>query len=374
MPHLVGFWKYKCQTDSKLALVGEIEMFTTYLLSPLISLWNIFMAYGHDPEPIFSQEGVDYDMILKPGTRVSFRTIDNLWTKATDLIEDPCFGLRAAEFWHPSNFDALGYACLASATLREAATRLSRYVRMVSGTTAVWFENTTKGLTLTVSDTLENPARMDASMTYIMSGCRLNYGEKLSPVAVSFIHSEPPCAEKYLSFFRAPVHFSANSNSITFATVDVDKRLPSGNPYLAQLNDHVMIKYLARLDHEDIIHRVKAAIIDHLPSGNVTRVKVSDSLAISVRSLQRKLQQTGTTFHDVLDSTREDLARQYVTDLSVNLTETAFLLGFSEQSAFSRAFKRWTGHSPKEIRKALQSSKKESPHLLRKFRRHSQFM
>jgi AraC-like DNA-binding protein len=325
----------------------------TYLLSPLISLWKILIAYGHDPRPIFSQEGVDYDMISKPGRRISFRTIDNLWAKATDLIEDPCFGLRSAEFWHPSNFNALGYAFLASSTLREALIRLSRYARMISGTADFRLEETTKGLTFTMSDSLRHHhARAVFAMANVMSGCRLNYGEELRPVAVSFILSEPSCAEKILLFFKAPVHFSSESDSITLAIADVDLKLPSGNPHLVRINDNIMINYLAKLDHEDITHRVKAAIIDHLPSGNVTHEKISNSLAMSVRSLQRKLHQSGITFRDLLDSTREDLARQYVTDQSVELTETAFLLGFSEHSSFSRAFKRWTGHSPKEVRKA----------------------
>jgi AraC-like DNA-binding protein len=327
-------------------------MSATYLLSPLVSLWKIFLAYGHDPESIFSQEGIDYDMILTPGKRIPFRAIDNLWTKATDLIEDPCFGLRATEFWHPSAANTLGYACIASSTLRESLTRLQRYARMISGTAEVHLDKTAEGLKITLSDSLKHPARMDFAMANIMTGSRFNYGEGLNPVEVSFIHPEPSCSEKHISFFRAPVHFSAESDSITFAIDDVDIKLPSGNPHLALINDHITIKYLAQLDKEDIVHRVKAAIIEHLPSGKVTHDKISDSLAISVRSLQRKLQQNGTSFRNVLDSTREDLAKQYVGDLGVELTETAFLLGFSEHSAFSRAFKRWTGHSPKEARKA----------------------
>ena len=249
-------------------------MSATYLLSPLVSLWKIFLAYGHDPEPIFSQEGIDYDMILRPGRRIPFRAIDNLWTKATDLIEDPCFGLRAAEFWHPSSFNTLGYACLASSTLRQALTRLYRYARMISGTAEVHLNETAKGLTLTLSDSLKHPARMDFAMANIMSGGRLNYGKELNPVAVSFIHPQPSCAEKHVSFFRAPVHFSAESDSITFAIKDVDMKLPSGNPHLALINDHITIKYLARLDKEDIVHRVKAAIIEHLPSGNLNNIMV----------------------------------------------------------------------------------------------------
>jgi len=327
-------------------------MSPTYLLSPLISLWKICLAYGHDPTPIFLKEGIDYDMILRSGTRISFKAMDNLWAKAADMIEDPCFGLRAAEFWHPSSFNALGYACLASTTLREALFRLSRYAHMISGTAEVHLEDTSEGVTLTLSDSLKHPTRLDFAMANIMSGCRLNYGEELNPVAVSFIHSKTSCEEKYLAFFRAPVHFSAKFDSLTLAQSDADLKLPSGNPHLARINDHITIKYLADLDHDDIAHRVKAAIIDHLPSGKVTHEKISNSLAISVRSLQRSLQKNGTTFREVLDSTREDLAIQYVKDLSVDLTETAFLLGFSEHSAFSRAFKRWTGHSPKEAREA----------------------
>jgi len=145
----------------KTILIGGIEMSATYLLSPLVSLWKIFLAYGHDPKPIFSQEGIDYDMILTPGKRIPFRAIDNLWTKATDLIENPCFGLRTTEFWHPSAANTLGYACIASSTLREGLTRLQRYARMISGTAEVHLDETAEGLKITLSDSLKHPARMD---------------------------------------------------------------------------------------------------------------------------------------------------------------------------------------------------------------------
>lgn len=323
----------------------------SWLMSPFISLWKILEAYGHDPEPIFLQEGVDYDMILRQGARISFKEAKRIWMKAAETIEDPCFGLRSAEFWHPSNANALGYASLASSTLREAITRVSRYSHMISKTDEVLQENTAEGLVVTLVDSLKQHARVVFAMANFMTACRFNYGEGLNPVAVSFIHSEPSCGEKYVSFFRAPVRFSAKSDSITLATVDADKKLPSGNPYLSRIHEEIVVKYLDKLDRDDIINRVRSAIIDHLPSGNVTHAKISKSLAISVRSLQRKLQQAGTTFRNLLDSTREELARQYVRDTSVDLIETAFLLGFSEHSAFSRAFKRWTGFSPKEVRK-----------------------
>jgi AraC-like DNA-binding protein len=113
-----------------------------------------------------------------------------------------------------------------------------------------------------------------------------------------------------------------------------------------------MIEYLGKLEKDDIIDRVTAAIIDMLPSGGVADEKVAAQLNMSVRSLQRRLKEVGTTFRTLLETVRKDLAATYVCDPDIELVEVAFLLGFSDQSAFSRAFKRWTGKSPSEARKS----------------------
>ena len=104
------------------------------------------------------------------------------------MIEDPCFGLRSAEFWHPSNTNALGYASLASSTLREAITRASRYSHMISKTDEVLLEDTAEGLVITLVDSLKQHARVVFALANFMTASRFNYGEGLNPVAVSFIH------------------------------------------------------------------------------------------------------------------------------------------------------------------------------------------
>jgi AraC-like DNA-binding protein len=124
------------------------------------------------------------------------------------------------------------------------------------------------------------------------------------------------------------------------------------NPQLARLNDQVMIEYLAKLNKDDIVNRVAAVIVDMLPSGGVADEKVAETLGMSVRSLQRRLKEADTTFRTILDMTRRDLASTYVRDPDIELAEVAFLLGFSDQSAFSRAFKRWTGNPPSQVRKS----------------------
>ena len=196
------------------------------------------------------------------------------------------------------------------------------------------------------------PAQMDMGIAMTLHMCRLNYGEDLKPLAVNFAHPKPPCAKKYFSFFKAPVQFAANRDSIRFAYADVDKYLVGANPQLARLNDQVMIEYLGKLNKDNIIDRVTAVIIDMLPSGDIADEKVAEQLNMSVRSLQRRLKEVGTTFRTLLEGIREDLAATYVRDPDIELVEVAFLLGFSDQSAFSRAFKRWTGSSPSEVRKS----------------------
>ena len=145
---------------------------------------------------------------------------------------------------------------------------------------------------------------------------------------------------------------TAAANSLTLPLKSVDEFLPSSNPKLADLNDQVMIDYLAELDQDNLAQRVKAAILDQLPSGNVTDESVSRVLYMSARKLQRQLESAGTTFYTLLNETRKDLAKKFLSDQDTSITEIAYLLGFSESSAFSRAFKRWMGVSPSQYRKA----------------------
>jgi AraC-like DNA-binding protein len=132
----------------------------------------------------------------------------------------------------------------------------------------------------------------------------------------------------------------------------IDTPLGGYNPEIARIHDQIIIRYLADMNKDDIVERAKGAIIKLLPSGKVTDEKVAQELFMSVRSLQRNLHQRDTTFGQLLDAVRQDLANEYVRDRSISLTEVAFILGFSEQSVFSKAFKRWTGRTPSDMRKA----------------------
>ena len=318
-------------------------------------LWKLIEANGHDPKALFSDAGIDPGLLNIPGARVPYASVSKIWAKATEIIDDPCFGLRVHKYWHPSYFHALGYAWLASHTLREAINRFVRYLRVVSEKVFLELEEDSDGFTFIFDFDLLGmriPAQIDMGMAMKIHMCRLNYGEGLKPLSVNFIHAEPPCAEEYMAIFKAPVHFSSNRDSLTLSLADVDKELVGANPQLARLHDQVMIDYLGKLDGDNIVDRVTAVIIDMLPSGGVADEKVAKQLNMSVRSLQRRLKVVGTTFRTLLDGVRKKLATTYVRDQDIELVEVAFLLGYSDQSAFSRAFKRWTSYSPSELRKS----------------------
>ena len=305
--------------------------------------------YNTDPIPLLDAAGLDSKLMRDHNARYSSAAIDGVWQSAAEIIPDPCFGLKAAECWHPSDLHALGYAWLASSSLRTALERFCRYARIVTDIDDFTLHEHENILSIKVDNkslAADVLWAADSVMAILLSMCRVNFGDELEPVSVQFIHTEPACASEYYRYFRCPVSFNAEDNRINLPLQAADLPLAGANAKLAQLNDQVMIEYLAQLDRNDVIQQVKAAIIRQLPSGNVTDSTIASSLFRNERTLQRQLSKEGTTFKTLLNEIRVELADKYIRDSQLSLTEITFLLGFSEASSFSRAFRRWTGKSP----------------------------
>ena len=129
----------------------------------------------------------------------------------------------------------------------------------------------------------------------------------------------------------------------------LDEPLPMANPELARASDQVIIDYLRRHDDSDIINKVRACIIDWLPSGTPSQETIARTLNTSPRTLQRKLRAHGKSFSELLDSIRRELAQQYLSRHGRSASEVAYLLGFTEPGNFARSFKRWTGQTPSQF-------------------------
>lgn len=328
-------------------------------------LWYLLEAYGQDPDALFRNAGIDPALLKDPNARLSVIACKAAWLRASSRIADPCFGVKAGEHWHPSMFGPLGYAWLASTSLRTALGRLARYTDLVLERGAVEMRDGPGG-DVTVTLRYEGaaftlPALADAMLSVVLRLCRFNAGDALNPKRVTLFHSSPADAGGYFAYFRCPVKFDAEHDSLTFNQRVVDQPLPNANRHLAQLNDRETLRYLEQLKRERISDRVQSVIVAQLASGLVSADSVAQELAISSRTLHRQLMQEGTNFKDLREKTRYQLAQTYLGNGTLSLTQIAFMLGFSDSSAFSRAFRRWSGQAP-SIRRLAPSRRSVGGH------------
>jgi len=329
----------------------------TVIATSVRLLWRILERRGIEPAPLFKEVGLDRESLSNPRARYSVNLMRLACARASELLNDPGSGLAAAEVWQPTDFHALGYAFLASSTLRSALNRLVRYNAMVNDLvrfSLVEREGRVVLFCVTEYDDIGEVATLeDARWAVVLDICRRAYGADLDPLEVTFLHSEPGSAMgQFYGFFRCPMRFGEPVSSMTFAAEVLDRPLPASNRELALANDRVLSDFVGKLKRDDIVSRTKSAISDYLPSENFTSEMVAGALHMSSRSLQRKLAAEDTTFRKLVEAVRQELARSYLSDGSFSLTEISFLLGFSSPAAFSRAFKRWTGVTPQEFRGA----------------------
>ena len=328
----------------------------TVFAPSLGALWQQLEGYGIDPRPLFLEEGVDPKTLFDQGARISIKQFQRLDLRAAELSGDPFFGLKGAQYFRPAHLGSLGFAWLASSSLRTAFQRLSRYARVINEKLTIELEEDGRFFYVSIDaqlPMLSERIREEGQLAILVKICRVIAGKDFKPVMVHFRQAEPADTGYYYELFRCPIAFKAERTLFVIARGEVDKRLTGSNDQLAKLNEHIVVKYLAHREKADIVNRAKAAIIDQLGSGGVTEISVAESLHMSPRNMHRKLQKEDTSFKVLLTGIRRELAQQYIQDRSKTLTEISFLLGFSEVSSFSRAYKGWTGQPPSEARQIL---------------------
>ena len=318
-------------------------------------------AQGVDGRAIARSAGIEPLSLEEPDARVPRAALTRLWALAVEATGDPCFGLTVARFPVQTTFHALGYAVLASATFKEALERIIRYRRLIGDVVQLRLEEG-GGRCRFIIDVSSQPGAVpfeavDAFAAVIVRQARvLHASREFNPLGVSLQRPQPASVARFHEVFRAPVLFSQPQNFLEYAGEDLERRLPAGNAEIARQNDEVVVRYLARVKEGDLSSRVQHALIAALPNGEPSKQAIARKLAMSPRNLQRVLAEEGTSFKEILTEARVGLARSYVKEGRLPITEIAFVLGFADTSAFSRAFKRWTGTSPREYTKRSSSA------------------
>ncbi|EZI27616.1 MULTISPECIES: AraC family transcriptional regulator [Pseudomonas] len=314
-------------------------------------------ALGLDSAALCKQAGLDPQLMDDPNARYPLSATSRLWALAVQVSGDPAIGLRVSRFVSPTTFHALGYALVASGSLREVFERIVRYHPVVSDALKLELSREGERYRFRLLQPPGSPApaleAIDAFAAIYVRTCRNRLGRDYAPLAVYLRRPEPVDPTPWHTVFRAPLFFGAEEDRLEFAARDFDSHLDDANPELAEHNETVLKRTLAQLQPLTWERKVRAAIEAQLPDGEPSAERIAQALHLSVRSLQRHLADEGCRFDALLNDCRQNLALQHLRDPQCSLAEVSHLLGFADTSSFNRAFKRWTGMTPGQFREGL---------------------
>ena len=321
------------------------------------ALVRTLQARGHDAAGLLLRAGLDPAMLKDPNGRVPVSAMARFWRLAVEQSGDPCLGLKAAASVQPATFHSLGLAMLASQSLEDALLRSARFSRIVSSAADLLIEPVPGGVKQVVRWRAEAPVVEEAIDLIMASTVKMGVlllgvePDEPRPLELRLRRRATPAIRaEFEAYFRCPIWFEAEENSLLIPQAWMDRPLPMANPQLARQNDQVVMDYLSRFDGARLAEKVRAELITRLPAGEPPRAGVAAALHLSEKTLQRRLKDEDTSYQQVLDEVRRELARQYLRESPMSVCEVTFRLGFSDQSSFTRAFRRWTGVTPGEFR------------------------
>ena len=331
-------------------------MYATTLSSWARLIWDELDSRHQDANAIFRQAGLSPDQLGDPNARFNVSHMTTLWALAEDAT-DAGFGVAAGQRWSPTTFHALGFAWLASRSLGDALHRITRYGKLVND--GLRYVLSSDGLQYRFSIEWDAHQRApagasamgtDAAITALITMCRMLLGPQFAPVSIATQHPPHPGRAQLERWAKCPVQSGTELLALTFDRHDVERHLMSGNWELVQAHDNILLKHLQSLKQASLAQQVQTVLIEQLPAGAISEQDVARHLAMSARSLQRRLNEEGTNYKTLLQTTRQTLAQQHVGANALSINEIAYLLGFSDQANFTRAFKRWFGCSPSAYR------------------------
>ncbi|HEX8686469.1 MAG TPA: AraC family transcriptional regulator, partial [Pyrinomonadaceae bacterium] len=314
-------------------------------------------ASGVDREALCRAAGLDPAALADADNLIPFAKLIRLGECGARLTGDDAFGLHAGERTDARAYGLLGYLTLHSRTFGEALGSLIRFQQI--RTDAVEFSLEAAGADAHLAyhylaaDAAPGERRQESEemlSTMVRVGRGLT-GVDWAPREVHFEHARPKDISEHERIFRAPVRFARPLTKLVFDSSILALPLVGADPALGSLLERQAEELLAKSPRRGAFAgRVRRLIKEGLPGGEARVGPASRRLGVSPRTLQRKLREEGTSFQELLEETQHALAEFYLRKPEVAICEVSYSLGFSQPSAFHRAFRRWTGLTPKEFR------------------------
>ena len=318
--------------------------------------WGILLRdIGIQPADVLRRAGLPDDLLTRDSPTLSTAEYFRFWRGLEREAADPTLPIRIGRAISVEVFDAPIFAALCSPDLNVGARRISRFKRLF-GPMALHVDQGPAATRLEVEflDKTEAPPAVlvATELVFFVQLARLATREEIRPVAVT-TPDPPQPANAYTEYFGRAVE-SGPGDVVTFSAEDAARPFLTANAKMWEFFEPELRKRLSELDESaTVTDRVRGALFELLPSGSASLHSVSKKLAVSTRTLQRRLGAEGRSFQRVLDTTREELARHYLGSSAMSGAEISYLLGYDDPNSFFRAFHAWTGETPEQARTAM---------------------
>lgn len=315
---------------------------------------------GGNLDSVLDAAALTRDDIADPDNMISMNAAANVLEAAARETSDPCLGLHWAEHFPQGSIGVIGFLLLNAKSVRSAVKALVRYAELHIAPVEAAFEEADGigKLTWRYSLALTAPRLQINSflMTLTIIRLRTQAGPAWMPIGIDLEHRALDCPGEVERLLGPHVRFDQPLNVLSIREAVLNRSSPTANPRLYGLIRELGDRLLAeRKAQADIVQRTAKAIVDLLQEGEATLEEAASLLSLPTRTLQSQLAAAETNFETILHETRQSLAETYLRDTNLPLTEIAFLLGFSELSAFTRAANRWFGVPPRQYRVELRN-------------------
>jgi AraC-like DNA-binding protein len=315
---------------------------------------------GVEVAQVLAAMDVTPELLADPERMVSARVMMPLWRFLNTRFPNEAVALDVAHKADVSLLGLSGQLIRHSPTLRAATERVLRYHRLLDpGLCSTAVER--DGRVILTFSHVEEVERLGTPLEFMAAfgvQCLRQLAQRHIPVRETWLVTQPSGPlQAYHAFFGGPVRFGQDSTRVMLDAADLDSPVPNADPhvlrYLTAFADQQLSRREQRPVDLPLAMRVRRALEQGLVEGNVGPDAVARRLAMSTRTLQRRLAAGGESFQALCDDVRKQAALRLLEDPSINLHEVGFLVGYSDNAAFYRAFKRWTGHTPAEQRRTL---------------------
>lgn len=328
----------------------------------LQGLLDYLARQGVDSAELLERVQLSPQLLAQRDQRIAASTYLELLGHGVRLTGDEQLGLHLGEAVRPGYYGVLGYLIMSCATLADALHRQARYAALVGnlGQVDLADEPPRAGLEPQVAHSWQPllPQQKRQLSEETLAGW-VTFGHWISgldipPTEVRFQHAAPADTSEYQRIFRCPVLFDQADNALVFSKRLLATPLGQADAQVRLMLDAYADRLLGEIQQgNSVLDRARLELSRQLPEVGADLQQIAARLALSPRTLQRRLREAGLSFNQLVDETRQQLVLNYLRDPALELAEIAFLVGFSEPGSLARAFRRWTGQSPGEYRRSL---------------------